>query len=99
MHSHAAVSGERKMATVQHKNFCLCEFIKTKSATAVQYAFPLCFNIQPPTRKSICRWNHHFEQIGCLSPSFWITLYLIYNNLLKEKFNQSGWLSNYAFVN
>ena len=24
------------------------------------------FNIQPPTRKSICRWNHQFEQIGCL---------------------------------
>jgi len=26
----------------------------------------LRFNIQPPTRKSICRWNHQFEQIGCL---------------------------------
>jgi len=25
----------------------------------------LC-NIQPATRKSICRWNHQFEQIGCL---------------------------------
>jgi len=23
-------------------------------------------NIQPPTRKGICRWNHQFEQIGCL---------------------------------
>jgi len=34
--------------------------------TAVQRAFRLRFNIQTPTRKSICRWNHQFEQIGCL---------------------------------
>jgi len=54
------------MATKQHKIFCVREFIKTESATAVQRAFRLRFNIQPPTRKSICRWNHHFEQIGCL---------------------------------
>ena len=47
------------MATVQHK-ICVREFIKT----AVQRAFRLSFNIQPPTRKSICRWNHQFEQIG-----------------------------------
>ena len=26
----------------------------------------LRFNIQPPTRKRICRWNHQFGQIGCL---------------------------------
>jgi len=32
----------------------------------VQRAFRLRFNIQPPTRKSICRWNHRIEQIGCL---------------------------------
>ena len=54
------------MATVQHKIFCVREFIKTESATAVQRAFRLRFNIQPPTRKSICRCNHQFEQIGCL---------------------------------
>ena len=29
-------------------------------------AFLLHFNNQPPTRKSICRWNHWFEQTGCL---------------------------------
>jgi len=46
--------------------FCVREFIKTESATAEQRAFRLRFNIQPPTRKSICRWNHQFEQIGCL---------------------------------
>ena len=51
---------------MQHKIFCVCEFIKTESATAVQRAFRLRFNIQPPTRKSICRWNHQFEQTGCL---------------------------------
>ena len=33
---------------------------------AVQCGFCLRFNIQPPTRKSISRWNHQFEQIGCL---------------------------------
>ena len=54
------------MATMQHKMFCVREFIKTESATAVQRAFRLRFNIQPPTRDSICRWNHQFEQIGCL---------------------------------
>jgi len=54
------------MATMQHKIFCVREFIKNESVTAVQRAFRLRFNIQPPTRKSICRWNHQFEQIGCL---------------------------------
>ena len=62
----AAASVESKMATMQHKMFCVREFIKTESATAVQRAFRLRFNIQHPTRKSICRWNHQFEQIACL---------------------------------
>jgi len=66
MHSRAAVSVEIKMATMQHKIFYVREFIKTESATAVQRAFRLRFNIQPPTRRSFCRWNHQFEQIGCL---------------------------------
>jgi len=60
-----AASVESKMATIQHKIFCFLEFIKTELATAVQRAFRLRFNIHPPTRKSICRWNHQFEQIGC----------------------------------
>jgi len=54
------------MATMQQKIFCVREFIKTESATAVQRAFRLRFNIQPQTRNSICRWNNQFEQIGCL---------------------------------
>jgi len=66
VHSRAAASVESKMATMQHKIFCVHEFIKTESATAVQRAFHLRFNIQPPTRKSICHWNNQFEQIGCL---------------------------------
>jgi len=56
--------------------FCVREFIKTESATAVQRAFRLRFNIQPPMRKIICLCNHQFEQIGFLSLSFWITLYV-----------------------
>ena len=39
MHNHAATSVETKMATMQHKNFCVREFIKTESATAEQRAF------------------------------------------------------------
>ena len=54
------------MTTMQHKKFYFREFIKTQSPTAVLRAFRLRFNIQRPTRKSICRWNHQFEQIGCL---------------------------------
>ena len=63
---HAAASIESKMATMQHKIFYFRELIKTESATAVQRVFRLRLNIQHPTRKSICRWNHQFEQIGCL---------------------------------
>jgi len=40
----------------------VCKFIKTESPTAVQRAFRLRFNIQPPTRNSIYRWNHQFEK-------------------------------------
>jgi len=66
VHSRAAASAGSKIATMQHKIFCVREFIKTESATAVQRTFHLHFNIQPPTRKSIYRWNHQFEQISCL---------------------------------
>ena len=65
-HSRAAVSVESKVATMQHKILYVREFIKTESVTAVRRVFHLCFNIHPPTRKSICHWNHQFEQIGCL---------------------------------
>jgi len=40
------------MATMQHKIFCVREFIKTESATAVRRAFRLRFKTQPPTRKT-----------------------------------------------
>jgi hypothetical protein len=52
------------MATMQHRIFCFSEFIRSESATAVQRAFRLHFNIEPPTRKSICRWNRQFQQTG-----------------------------------
>jgi hypothetical protein len=50
MHSRAAASVENKMATMQHKIFCVRELSKTESTTAVQRAFHLRFNSQPPTR-------------------------------------------------
>ena len=84
-HSRAAASVESKMATMQHKIFYVLEFIKTESATAVQRAFRLRFNIQPPARQSICRWNHQFlilkYRLTKSSPSFWITLYIHGNHL------------------
>jgi hypothetical protein len=68
------------MTAIQHNIFYVCEFIKTESATAVQRAFRFRFNIQPPTRKNICCWNHQFlilkYRLTKLSPSFWITLYM-----------------------
>jgi len=64
----SSVSWEQK-SYYAARDFCFREFIKTESATAVQRAFRLRFNIQPPTRNSICRWNHQFEQIGCLCKS------------------------------
>jgi len=39
MHSRAAASVENKLAIMQHKIFCVLEFIKTESATVVQRAF------------------------------------------------------------
>ena len=57
-HSRAAASVESKMATMQHKIFCVREFIKTESATAVQRAFRLRFNIQPPIKCNLHRICH-----------------------------------------
>ena len=51
---------------MRHKIYAFVDFMKTKSATAVQRAFRLRFNIQPPTRMNICRRNQQFEQISCL---------------------------------
>jgi hypothetical protein len=45
MHNRAAASVEYKMAAVQHKISCVSEFIRSESATAVQRAFRLRFNI------------------------------------------------------
>ncbi|PNF22210.1 hypothetical protein B7P43_G04466 [Cryptotermes secundus] len=54
------------MATMKHKIFCIREFSKSESATAVQCAFRRKFNIQPPMRKSIYRWNKEFDETGSL---------------------------------
>jgi hypothetical protein len=65
VNSCATASVANKMSTMQHKIFCVRELIKTESATAMQRPFCRRFNIEPPTRKSICRWNYQFEQTGC----------------------------------
>ena len=66
MHSCAAASVESQIAIMQHKIFCVREFIKTESATAVQRAFRLRFNILPPFINSIvsiikCNLQHIFH--------------------------------------
>jgi hypothetical protein len=65
MHSRAVASVDIKMATMQHKILGVNEFITSESATAVQRAFHLRFNIELPTRKSICGWNRQFQQTVC----------------------------------
>jgi len=64
------------------KFFCVREFIKTESAKAVQCAFRLRFNVQPPTGKSICRWNRPIWanrlDLRNWVHVFWITLYILY---------------------
>jgi len=72
---------------MQHNIFCVRESIKTESATAVQRAFRLRFNIQPSTFKLHCGYNQmEFTsylslvlilkyRLTKLSPSFLITLY------------------------
>jgi len=86
----SSVSWEQNGYYAAQDFICVREFIKTESVTAVQRAFRLRFNIQPPTRKSICRrWNHQFEQIGCLCPSFWITLYIRIQLVPHSKYSPS----------
>ncbi|PNF41666.1 hypothetical protein B7P43_G06968 [Cryptotermes secundus] len=54
------------MVTMLHKIFCIREFGKSESTTVVQRAFRRKFNIQPPTRKSIYRWNRQLDETGSL---------------------------------
>ena len=77
------------MATMQHKIFCVREFIKTESATAMQRAFRLRFNIQPPTRKNICRWNQqftsHLSLVLILKCSFFYVSVSVHHKLIYIK--------------
>lgn len=54
------------MVNMQHKVFCVSEFIKSESPVTVQRAFRLKFGIEPPTRKSITRWSRQFQETGSL---------------------------------
>lgn len=55
------------MATMEHKIFCVREFSRSESVTAVQRAFRRKFNVTPPTRKSIYHWNKQFDETGSLN--------------------------------
>ena len=69
---------ERSPSAVQQRQFrakwllCSTRFFAFVSSLklsrrllySVRFVFVSTFNLQ--TRKSICRWNHQFEQIGCL---------------------------------
>uniref|UniRef100_UPI00358EB2A0 histone-lysine N-methyltransferase SETMAR-like n=1 Tax=Myxine glutinosa TaxID=7769 RepID=UPI00358EB2A0 len=65
-HQRPLASVVRKMATPQHKAFCVLHFSKTESVIAVQRAFQRRFGIDPPMPKSIHRWYRQFEETGCL---------------------------------
>jgi hypothetical protein len=58
-----AASIESKMATMQHKIFCVREFIKTESATAVQRAFRLRFKHSTSSNEEE-HLSLEFEQTG-----------------------------------
>ncbi|GFV94355.1 uncharacterized protein TNCV_2268091 [Trichonephila clavipes] len=44
-----------KMATSQHKAFCVIQFARTESANKVQRAFRMKFGCQPPNDNDILR--------------------------------------------
>jgi len=56
-----------KMAlTSQQCGWCVLEFHKTNSVVTVQHAFKSKFNVDPPTNKSILKWNRNFIERGCI---------------------------------
>jgi len=62
MHSRAAVSIETKWLLCSTRFFAFVSSLKLSR----RLLYSVRFNIQPPARKSICLWNHQFEQIGWL---------------------------------
>ena len=52
--------------TSQQHSWCMLEFHKTNSVVTVQHAFKLKFNVDPPTNKSILKWDRNFIERGCI---------------------------------
>lgn len=52
--------------TPQQRSWCVLEFSKTSSVTAVQRAFRRLHHVKPPTNKSILKWYNDFRDKGCI---------------------------------
>ena len=52
--------------TSQQRGWCMLEFHKINSVVTVQRAFKHKFNVDPPTNKSILKWQRNFIEIGCI---------------------------------
>ena len=55
-----------KMASPQHKSFCILELAKCNSVITVQRRFRLMYQIDPPNGWNIRRWYRQFVDTGCV---------------------------------
>jgi hypothetical protein len=65
--SHRQRAVKSKMAhTAQQRSRCVLGFAKTNSVVTVRRALKREFNVDPPTNKSILKWNNNFIEKGCI---------------------------------
>jgi len=50
--------------TSQQRGWCVLEFHKTNIVVTVQRAFKRKFNVDPPTNKSILKWQRNLIERG-----------------------------------
>jgi hypothetical protein len=54
------------MAAMQEKSFCVLDYARCSSVTAVRHAFRKEYQKEPPDHQSILRWYRQFQDTGCL---------------------------------
>jgi hypothetical protein len=52
--------------TSKQRGWCVLEFHKTNIVVTVQRAFKRKFNVDPPTNKSILKWQRNLIERGCI---------------------------------
>ena len=55
-----------EMEAKREKSFCVLEYAKCSSVTAVQRSFRRQYGKEPPCKQSILRWYRQFKDTGCL---------------------------------